>query len=248
MTAKVWQIIAGTALVFMLGLRTSDDARGEVRELEGTIRSIDADRRTITIARKTPKGEKVLDLEVARNAGDVSILKAGDEAIFTYNPEVEVISKIGKGLSEKDQKALKTLEGEWLAFAQEAGGKRMKKDDLQRIKMTLVVTGDRFTLSTTSLRCMGKIIPAPDDGATAFDLVGKFQGGEIKDGSFVVKKESAIIIWAIAEVEDETLRFCFKTGQNGMEKLRPTEYETEEGRPGVSVRFKRVAESAASQP
>jgi len=40
-------------------------AQAEVLELEG----IDAASRSISIVRKTPKGEKVLELEVAKNAG-----------------------------------------------------------------------------------------------------------------------------------------------------------------------------------
>ena len=69
-------------------------ARAEVLELEGTVKSVDPASRAISIVRKTPKGEKVLELEVAKNAGDISGFKEGDPVAFAYNPDVDIISKI----------------------------------------------------------------------------------------------------------------------------------------------------------
>ena len=71
-------------------------AHAEVLELEGTVKAVDPDARWITIVRRTPKGEKILDLEVAKNAGDMSSLKEGDAVAFAYNPDVEIVSKIEK--------------------------------------------------------------------------------------------------------------------------------------------------------
>jgi WD40 repeat protein len=69
-------------------------ASAEVLELEGTVKSVDPASRAISIVRKTPKGEKVLELEVAKNAGDISGFKEGDPVAFAYNPDVDIISKI----------------------------------------------------------------------------------------------------------------------------------------------------------
>ena len=66
----------------------------EVIELEGTVKSIDKDARTLSVVRKTPKGEKVLDLEVAKKAGDLSEVKEGDTVSFSYDPDLELITKI----------------------------------------------------------------------------------------------------------------------------------------------------------
>lgn len=71
-------------------------ATAEVLELEGTVKAVDASNRSITIVRTTPKGEKVLELEVARNAGDLSEFSEGDDVAFTYNPDVEIITKVEK--------------------------------------------------------------------------------------------------------------------------------------------------------
>lgn len=82
--------------VFAILVGLASLAHAEVIELEGTVKSIDQDARAISISRKTPKGEKVLDLEVAKNAGDISGFKEGDAVAFAYNPDAEIVTKIEK--------------------------------------------------------------------------------------------------------------------------------------------------------
>ena len=96
--------------VFLVLALASATLFAEVIELEGTIKSIDQDARAISISRKTPKGEKVLELEVAKNAGDISGFKEGDKISFAYNPDAEIVTKIEKGLSEEGKRALKEIE------------------------------------------------------------------------------------------------------------------------------------------
>lgn len=71
-------------------------AHAEVIELEGKVKSIDKESRTINILRKTPKGEKVLELEVAKKAGDLSEVDEGDSVSFSYDPDLELITKIAE--------------------------------------------------------------------------------------------------------------------------------------------------------
>jgi hypothetical protein len=71
-------------------------AHAEVIELEGKVKSIDKDARTISVVRKTAKGEKVLDLEVAKKAGDLSEVEEGDSVAFSYDPDLELITKIAE--------------------------------------------------------------------------------------------------------------------------------------------------------
>jgi hypothetical protein len=66
------------ALCLALGV-LGGNGHAEVIELEGTVKAVDADARTISIARKTAKGEKTLDLEVNKKAGDLSAVKVGDK-------------------------------------------------------------------------------------------------------------------------------------------------------------------------
>jgi hypothetical protein len=66
----------------------------EVLELEGTVKAVDASARSITIERKTPKGTKTLELEVAKKAGGLTAIKVGADVVFGYEPSLEVITWI----------------------------------------------------------------------------------------------------------------------------------------------------------
>lgn len=84
-------------LLFCLVALTNAVAHAEVIELEGTIKAIDASSRSITIERETPKGTKTLELEVTKKAGDLSSVKVGEEISFSYDPDLELVTKIGGG-------------------------------------------------------------------------------------------------------------------------------------------------------
>jgi len=84
------------AVLLTLWLLASN-AHAEVIELEGKVKAVDADARTISIERKTAKGTKTLDLEVNKKAGDLSAVKVGDKISFSYDPELELVTKIGGG-------------------------------------------------------------------------------------------------------------------------------------------------------
>jgi len=100
MVAKAW---LGLCLI-LLPL----NAHAEVIDLEGTVKSIDAEARSISVARKTPKGEKTLELEVAKKAGDLSGVNEGDSVSFSYDPDLELITKIGKKGGSDPVRAPKT--------------------------------------------------------------------------------------------------------------------------------------------
>jgi hypothetical protein len=72
------------------------NAHAEVIELEGKVKSVDKDARTISVVRKTANGEKILELEVAKKAGDLSKVEEGDSVSFSYDPDLELITKIAE--------------------------------------------------------------------------------------------------------------------------------------------------------
>lgn len=78
-------------------------AHAEVIELEGTIKSIDQDARSITIERKTAKGTKTLALHVIKKAADLSRFQAGDSISFSYDPDLEVVTKIDAGRQQANK-------------------------------------------------------------------------------------------------------------------------------------------------
>jgi hypothetical protein len=134
----------------------------EVLELEGTVKSIDKDARTVSIVRKTPKGEKVLDLEVARNAGDLSSVEGGDEVPITYDSGLELIASIAEkkastptndaDLSPEEQK----LVGDWKTKS----GKEGKSFDATRIVREWRGDGNEFNRGVWLVRQDGSFLAA----------------------------------------------------------------------------------------
>ncbi len=93
-TKKTHHLLWLSAVVFAF---VSAPAFAEVLELEGTVKAVDATARTMSVERKTPKGTKTLELEVNKKAGDLSSLKVGDRITFSYDPDLELVTKLGGG-------------------------------------------------------------------------------------------------------------------------------------------------------
>jgi uncharacterized protein (TIGR03067 family) len=163
--------------VFASALLLGMTAQAEVLELEGTVKSVDAASRSISIVRKTPKGDKVLELEVAKNAGDISGFKEGDPVAFAYNPDVDIISKIEKGMSENASADLKSLQGKWVATTLVISGAKLTKGEMQRHSRTFAIKGTQFT---ETIYRNGKVLVVSgslkiDPETKAFDLDGEIR-------------------------------------------------------------------------
>jgi uncharacterized protein (TIGR03067 family) len=197
----------------------------EVLELEGTVKEIDPSSRSISIVRKTPKGEKVLDLEVAKNAGDIGSFKVGDRVSFAYNPDVEIISKIEKGMSEADEEALKELQGIWMAVKVDRHGTMMNQKDLQEQARRIVIEGNNLTFEETregkAFRYGGTFTVDPQKHT--LDLLGKLGGNDFS-------------ILAIYEVKGDQLRLCYRKNSDGKAE-RPTEFRAFPEKPNSSMSY-----------
>ena len=75
----------------------------ETLDLEGVVKAVDATARSITIERKTPKGTKTLELEVNKKAGDLNGIKVGDRLSFSYDPDLEIVTRLGGGNVQASQ-------------------------------------------------------------------------------------------------------------------------------------------------
>lgn len=79
--------------------------RADVIEVEGTVKEINAEDRTLTLARKRGKAEKLLELEVADKAeikagdtdADLADIKEGDEVAVKYDSKLEIVTELVKG-------------------------------------------------------------------------------------------------------------------------------------------------------
>jgi Cu/Ag efflux protein CusF len=98
--------VVATAASLAVALFAFASAYAEVIELEGVVKAVDAEDRSITIERKTAKGTKTLELEVAKKAGNLSAVKVGDSVSFSYDPSLEIVTGIGGGTTARSGSGL----------------------------------------------------------------------------------------------------------------------------------------------
>ncbi len=106
-----------SALILVSAAIASSPAHAEVLELEGTVKSIDPEARSITIERRTASGSKTLTFDVASSAGDLGSVKEGARLTFSYDNKLEVVTALQTG-SEGSQ--LFVTGSEWVG---ESGGR-----------------------------------------------------------------------------------------------------------------------------
>jgi uncharacterized protein (TIGR03067 family) len=198
-------------------------AHAEVLELEGTVKAIDAKARSITIVRKTPKGEKVLELEVAKNAGDLSGFKEGDSVAFAYNPDVEIISKVEKGVSASTAADMIAIQGLWKVIDEHEFGRVLTKEEMRVRNRHIVIEGNAFKCDRVSDGQLGTYAGTfqIDHESGNFTFVGNGPRG-------------APIKWVgIYRLEGSTLQLCYriKRGENDVD--RPTDFKSVSGEPGT---------------
>jgi WD40 repeat protein len=89
--AIVFRTLLACIAVFAASL-----SHAEVLEIEGTVKAIDTDSRTVAITRKTANGVKVVKLDVAKKAGDLSGIKEGDTLTVSYDSDLEIATKLAR--------------------------------------------------------------------------------------------------------------------------------------------------------
>jgi uncharacterized protein (TIGR03067 family) len=145
--------------------------------------------------------------------------------LFTFkltNAPLLATSKRGNAINEP----LSSLKGTWLAATEEVGGKPIPKEEMLKKRKTLKIDRNEFTLSTTYYKIVGKAALVSDEGPDAIDLSGTYvEGGN----------GQAIVLRGRFDIKKRTLRLCYSLNDD----MRPTEFETEEGKPGLCVTFER---------
>jgi uncharacterized protein (TIGR03067 family) len=219
-------ILVFTLINFSVAFGAEKTITAKFRESDPENKTITIDKLKLDVTRKTKitnDGKKI----------EISDIKIGQIVQVKYDDDLEValsINVVGKDLSIEER--LEILQGTWVAFAEENGGKRMKKEDLKLRKKTFKVDGDKFLISTTEYKFSGKIKFVPEDGPNAIDLKGS---------SVNAKRNLPVLAKGIYEVKDQTLRLCYSFNVIGeTEKDRPSEFETEEGQEVLCVSFRRA--------
>ncbi len=218
--------VSATCSVRSLGLvliLLATVSQAEVLELEGTVKSIDPDTRAISIVRKTPKGEKILDLEVAKNAGDISGLRVGDRVSFTYNSDVEVISRIEMGLDGDGAADKKSIEGVWKVIVEQEFGNELSKEEMRRRNRHITFKGNTLSCDRVSDGALGTYAGTfnLDPKTKAFTFTGKGPQGKPLE-------------WiGIYQLDGDTLTLCYRIKRGDTSVTRPKEFKSEAGNPGT---------------
>jgi hypothetical protein len=85
-----WIVLVATHAVLLLCPFTY----GAEVKVEGTLKALDANARTLTVEKKVARGTKELTLQVTEEAGDLASLKVGEPVSFSYDSTLEVVTKI----------------------------------------------------------------------------------------------------------------------------------------------------------
>ncbi len=200
--------------------------QAEVIELDGTVKSIDLKQMAITIVRKTPKGEKEIEFELAKNAGDFSELVRGDMVSFAYHPDAEIVTKIEKCLSEDGKRALEELKGVWIAVRVDRHGTMMTRQELRDQSRRIIFEENRITFEEIrkgNLVKFGGSFKINPHKKT-IDIKGKGPRG------------AEMLLLGIYEVTGNELKFCFRQNADGNAQ-RPSGFRAYKEQPNYSMSY-----------
>ena len=222
---KLWLSLALLCLCFW-GLV----ARAEVIELEGTVKSIDADKREITIGKKTLDVAKKCQITIDGAEAKLTDLQPNQKVVVEYDDELEVAKSIAVGSPGHDgdavAKVLKEVQGEWLAVEGEVGASgKVEKSQMRRENRRITIKGNSWSaervIGNNAGTYKGKF--EIDPKTKAFDWIGKGPGG------------NAVEWVGIYELSGDTLKVCYRYNNDGTAK-RPKEFTTADSKsPNITV-------------
>jgi uncharacterized protein (TIGR03067 family) len=175
--------------IILLVLSTAS-AHAEVVTIDGTIKAVDAKKRTITVE----SDSKTQSLDVSSKAkitvdgkdAGLESLKAGQKVSLSYHDKLEVVLKIeaeasgasgGPNTVEHD---MKLLTGDWLTVVEERNGHFLPKGEVKNLNRRIEIKGNWFRLSRVERgfgTYEGRIDINPATKPKAFDFVGKGPAG-----------------------------------------------------------------------
>jgi uncharacterized protein (TIGR03067 family) len=212
-------------------------SHAEVIGLEGTVKAVDVDARTVTIERKTPSGTKTLTLEVAKKAGNVADLKPGSPISFSYDPDLEIVTTIGShdnGKSvpaeeavstsgEEPSAALAAMQGEWRNTVTEVKGIRSSKATIEYEQRTVLITGSTFRMERLK-----------EDGQWGFTKGILSLNPKQTHFTLDVNGTPGMIFHGIYEVDGRNLRLCYRMYEKGRTpNKRPMTFDTNTDHPPI---------------
>jgi uncharacterized protein (TIGR03067 family) len=203
-------------------------AYAEVLELEGTIKSVDAAKREITIGRKTLDVAKKCRITIDGKEAALDDLKPDQEVAVEYDSDLEVARSIAVGDDTASDDAIardmKALQGEWEAVEAEFEGEPLDRLAVRQLNRLIRIKGNTFheerLVNGKTVGVDGKFEINPK--TKAFDFTGRITG-----------TKNAFEYVGIYEVDGDTLRLCCRANEDGMAK-RPTQFTSDRQKPNWS--------------
>jgi uncharacterized protein (TIGR03067 family) len=203
-------------------------AHAEVLELEGTIKSVDAAKREITIGRKTLDVAKKCQITIDGADATLADLKADQEVVVEFDDELEVAKSISVGEAPDPQdettRVLKALQGEWEAVEAEFNGQPLERNAVRRLNRLVTINGNSFK---EEMIRDGRVVGVEgkfgiNPKTKAFDFSGRITG-----------TKNAHEYLGIFELDGDTLRLCCRANEDGTAK-RPTQFKSDSQKPNWS--------------
>lgn len=204
----------------------------------GTVTTVDADKKVITVGDITLDVVRKTTLTVDGKQVPLSEIKVGKVASVTYDDHLEtaisvLIDASGKREQEKNNQAMKALQGDWLCVFAEEMGRPFEKAELRKQNRYFTVQGNLLTMWWSSSGKEGTYTGRFEINATTgtFDWIGKDLTGDAAE-------------WiGIFELDGDKLKLCY-LHKRDKQAIRPTEFKTngELRNPGVFYVFKRDAD------
>ncbi|HWL08413.1 MAG TPA: TIGR03067 domain-containing protein [Planctomicrobium sp.] len=206
--------------------------------MTGTVTAVDADKKAITVGDFTFDVVRKTTLTLDGKQVPLSEIKVGMIASVTYNDYLETaiavsIDDQGKRVQEKNNQAMKALQGDWICVSAEEMGRPFEKTDLRKQNRHFTVQGNLLTMWWTSAGTEGTYTGRFEINAMTgtFDWIGRGPTGDAAE-------------WiGIYELDDDKLKLCY-LHKRDQQAVRPIEFKTngELRSPGVFYVFKRDAD------
>jgi len=227
------------SFLLLLSLFHSVNAFADIITIDGVVKSVDVEKRTITIE----SGAKERTLDVSSKAkitldgknSSLSELKKGTAATLSVHDGLDVVVKVIANDSKHDDataKTMKSLQGHWKCVGGEENGDPQPKSLVKHQNRRLEIKGNSLTMTRVVGDKSGTYVGRFEiDAANGhFDWIGKNPG------------DTAVEWIGIYELDGEKLKLCYIYQKDG-KAPRPKSFKSappiERGMPHVSHIYER---------
>ncbi|MEQ8852796.1 family 16 glycoside hydrolase [Gimesia sp.] len=174
---------------------------------------------------------------IAIDGPELTIIAFGDKNKFRkISNEIRNIPLATADSSQRmNEQTPLSLNGNWIAVAEENAGKSLTEKEIQIMGKTLYVKDDQFHLTWSNKEISGSVEYLPNQKPSAVNLSGRLGN-------------RSIVLRGIYEIETDVMRFCYTASMEGTSNnQRPKTFNTKEVPNAVCVTYQRAHTLVPSQ-